>query len=440
MNGTQDKSLDNIYSEFKMEPLKPGDSKLYENLYKDYLRATQKRLSLTKNHNRKYLMFGHKGAGKSTFMNQLAEDDEVKNDFLVARYSINDIGNPYDFTHFDLMLSLALKGAQAAIDNEIDFSKDLLKEIEWMVKILTGELRIEFDKETEKKIKKGGKIKIGLPEIPLISRWLSAKVYGDLQLNKSSRENLREVYKIKPNELLKKVNDFLAVLKTSAGKELLFLVDDMDKMPLDKSFGLLDQNREFLEKPLANVIYMIDISVTCSSRFAGVATIGETLFFPSIKITSKPKEKVDIKEKELIDRNNRLLSELIYKWCPERFIKKDAVEKIITYGGGNVRQTLRLLWFSLDYVVIEKDETTVTSPDVDRAIIKRYNEYSLNEEQRQILKKIADNPEWLPEKEEDITVPNSPFLELLYNLAIIEYRNGDKKWRYPNPVLRTLLK
>lgn len=434
--------IDQVYSEFKMEPLMPGDSKLYEGLYNKYINETQKRLSLTKKHNRKYLMFGHKGAGKSTFMNQLAVHEKIRDDFLVARYSINEIGNPYDFTHFDLLLSLALKGAQAAIDNKIKFSKDLLNEIEEMVRILTGELEIKFDRETEKKVTKGGKIKIGMPEIPLISQWFSAKVYGDLQLNDINRKKLRKTYKVKPNELLKKINYFLAALKNAAEKDLLFLVDDMDKIPLNVSFELLDKNREFLEKPWANIIYMIDISVACCSRFAGIATIGETLFFPSVKITPKPKSKDNkIKEeKKSIEHNKQLLKELIYNWCPKEFIKDNAVTRIIEFGGGNVRQTIRLLMYSLDYVVIEKDQNIVTIPDVDRAIIKRYNEYSLNETQRQILNEIAENPEWLPKREEDITAPDSPFLELLYNLAIIEYRNGDKKWRYPNPVLRSLLK
>ncbi|MFO7889667.1 MAG: hypothetical protein R6V04_04935 [bacterium] len=435
-------SIEQIYSEFKMEPLMPGDAKLYKGLYEKYINETQKRLSLIKKQNRKYLMFGHKGAGKSTFMNQLAVHDNIKDEFLVARYSINEIGNPYDFTHFDLLLSLALKGAQAAIENEITFSKDLLDEIKQMVKILTSELEISFDEETEKKVKKGGEIKIGLPEIPFISQWLSAKVYGDLQLNDINRQNLRKTYKVKPNELLKKINEFLAALKEAAGKDLLFLVDDMDKMPLEISFKLLDENRNFLEKPLANIIYMIDISVACCPRFAGISTIGETLFFPSVKIVPKPKSKQDKlkEEKESIKKNKKLLKELIFNWCPKEYIGEDAVEKIIEFGGGNIRQTIRLLFNSLDYVVIEKDQTTVTIPDVERAIIKRYNEYSLNEAQRQILQEIANNPEWLPQREEDITAPESPFLELLNNLAIIEYRNGDKKWRYPNPVLKSLLK
>lgn len=442
------KELEKVYQEFDMKPLKRGDKKLHDGLFGKFLQEMKKRLLLQKLKNKKFLIPGHKGAGKSTFLNLLATNDEILNGFLVVNYSINDIGNPYDFTHYDFLLSLALKGTEIANKNKIDINETLLGEINKMVNVLQESTEIEYTDEIKKSVDGGGKLKIGLPQIPIISDWIGTTVYAALQLSKEKREKIREKYKVKPHELMSAVNNFLVALATSANKRLLYIVDDMDKLPLESSFELFDTNREFMEKPEANIIYVANIALACSQRYTRITTMGDNYFFPSLKLKNwewkdeKNDETVlkDDPDDVNIQQNKKNLKELIYNWCPMEYIDDASVSAIIENGGGNIAETLRLLWYALDHVVIETGTQKIMMPDVDRAIVRRLNEYSLNNVHLDLLKKVMANCQWIPDKEEDIEAEESPFLDLIYNLALLEYRNGDKKWRYPNPVLMSMLR
>ena len=92
-------TIEEVYQDFDMVPLTPDDPKLHRDLFGEFLKEMSRAISLQGRKNKKYLLPGHKGAGKSTFLNLLADDKDIRTNFLVVHYSINAIGNPYDFTH-----------------------------------------------------------------------------------------------------------------------------------------------------------------------------------------------------------------------------------------------------------------------------------------------------------------------------------------------------
>ncbi len=434
-------SLKEVYENFELTPLKPGDSKLYTEYFGSFTSEMSARLIFRKNHQKKYLIVGHKGAGKSTYVNILAAEEKLNKNFFIVRYSIFDIGTPHDFQHYDLLLSLVLKSAETAEESGIKLKKKEILEVEDFAGLVTGEIKIERDEESKMIVKAGAEAGVDSSGMPFL-KWLKLKTYAALQLSDESREKIRRQFRAKPHELLNKVNEFLTHLQNTVGKPILFMVDDMDKIPLDKTFKLFDETREFFEKPLATILYMIDISVMCSSRFAGISSIGDVRAFPSLKIFPFPGKDVTIdreQESGAIQNNRERIKNLIFHWCPEKLFDKGAVAKLIELGGGNTRQTLRLMDYALDYVVIESDKEKITEYDVEKAGIKLLNDYSLNMGHIEILKEIKSNPYWLPSKDKDISSPDSSYLDLVSILGIIEYSNGDKKWKYPNPVLAPLL-
>ncbi len=430
-------TIEEIYQNFDMVPLTPDDPKLHRDLFGEFLKEMSRAICLQGRKNKKYLLPGHKGAGKSTFLNLLADDTDIRTNFLVVHYSINAIGNPYDFTHYDFLYSLALKVAEAAIQEGVEIDERMLDQIKRMVGIIQEHIQEESTEERRENAKGSGEIELKLPQIPMIPQWLRAKVYGALQLSSESRKKIRKFYRIRPQELMNNINDFLTDIAHAAGKRLLFLVDDMDKIPLKESFELFESNREFLEKPQANILYTVNIALTSSSRYARISTIGENKYFPSLKLRPNP-SRPDPDDRK-ITKNRQNLEKLLECWCPGEFIQPEAVSMVIEMGGGNTEQTLRLLWYALDHVVIRAMSNIITRADVELAVIRRRNEYQLNQEHIELLGKVRDNSLWMPEKDEDIETERSPFLELIYNMSLFEYINGEDRWRYPNPILLPLL-
>ena len=117
-------------------------------------------------------------------------------------------------------------------------------------------------------------------------------------------------------------------------------------------------------------------------------------------------------------------------------IELEALDDAITMSGGVMRELMSLMAKSArNACLVQKNR--VTRDDVARAVIATRNEYTLYADHVEILKKVLHDPYWYPET--GVEDPQSPFLELLHTLALLEYRNGEDKWRQPHPVLKKLL-
>ena len=105
-------------------------------------------------------------------------------------------------------------------------------------------------------------------------------------------------------------------------------------------------------------------------------------------------------------------------------------------SGGVMREFMALMAKSISNALIA-ERSQVNLDDVDRAVIETRNGFSLRADHVRILKEVLQDPHWYPDSR--VEDAQSPFLELLHTLALLEYRNDEEKWRQPHPVLRRLL-
>ena len=66
----------------------------------------------------KILFSGHIGSGKSTALNRLASDAEVKAKFFIVQFSVERDLNLFDLTYSDLLLAMGKRLFDAADQNE----------------------------------------------------------------------------------------------------------------------------------------------------------------------------------------------------------------------------------------------------------------------------------------------------------------------------------
>ena len=93
--------LEQSYLNFdQIRPLEPGraDAHFYVDLGSRSMQELRFDLIREAGRNIKILFSGHQGCGKSTLLNYLTATEEIQNAFLIVKYSIQDLLDPYPFT------------------------------------------------------------------------------------------------------------------------------------------------------------------------------------------------------------------------------------------------------------------------------------------------------------------------------------------------------
>src|SRR5262249_54261048 len=143
-------------------------------------------------------------------------------------------------------------------------------------------------------------------------------------------------------------------------KNILILIDDTDKAPLDKSLQVFEHNGLHLAKPKCCVIYVIDMALVCSGRFRATAnTIGKETILPNLRLTN-----VDGVIDEEAKANRALFIQIAYSRMDRTLIDDGALNEVISMSGGVMREFMALMAKSLSSTLIEQ-RPRVSRVDVD---------------------------------------------------------------------------
>jgi len=310
-----------------------------------------------------------------------------------------------------------------------------LKGIEDLYKELKGLLNVELSHEEGRD---GAMEAEGGVSIPSIIHWLKARFQANYRMSIETRKRVREIYEPKMDLLIEQINATLTSIETRIGSDrrLLFLVHDTDKPRIDKAINLFESQGYQLSQLRAMALFVIDKAVACSGHFSAITTrLGAARAFPAYKI-----EEASGGQSEITIRNRVLLTELVKLRLPEECISPEALTRIVELGGGHFRETLRIAREAVLKALI-RESPKVDRTDVDYAAIQRANEFNPTQQQWEILKSVLNDPYWRPpDAKEMYESPESPVLQLLNGVAIMEYTNAEDKWLRPHPILTERIK
>lgn len=428
-------SLEQSYLNFdQIRPLEPGraDAHFYVELGSRSVEELRFDLMREAGRNIKILFSGHQGCGKSTLLNYLTATPEIANAFLIVKYSIQDLLDPNDLDYIDILLSMALKAYEAAERANVGVSSNLRDRAQRLAKQLQGLIEEEETEEAGRSGHIGAEGSVGVPSW---LEWISLKFFARYQLEFETRKKVREHFSPHLTDLIATLNTILREIRLHLGekRQILLLIDDTDKIPLAKSLEVFGENGLHLAKPECCVVYVVDMALVCSGRFrAIVKTIGKEVILPNLRLTD-----VDGQRDDAADKDRALLRKVVRsRMVHPEDIEPEALDDAISMSGGVMRELMSLMAKSVRNACLLK-KPRVTRDEVARAVISTRNEYTLYADHVEVLKKVLHDPYWYPET--GVEDPQSPFLELLHTLALLEYRNGEDKWRQPHPVLRKLL-
>jgi hypothetical protein len=357
----------------------------------------------------KYFFSGHRGCGKSTELNRLAADDEIKERFFIVKYSVKDVCDVNNLDYIDVLFSIGAQLYIQYLEAGGKLESGLIKELDgWKNSIIEKEAAASTSAEVS--------IESGIKAF-FIS--FLAKIKSE----DSTRKTIRQKIEPKLSELIDKINMLIADIEGKEKKKILVLIDDLDKPRLDQAKIIFFNNYTAITQPSCFIVYTVPISIYFTSEFT---VLKESKFFlPNVKLHSKndktSRDKIGYELMRLFV-SNRMKTELI---------EPDALNHAIKIGAGVFRESARVMQIAIDRA-IEKGRKNIINEDVDWAESELRGDFKrqLTTDDYIILKEICDKNEMRGiERIEN----------LLHNLSVLEYVNGEP-WCDVHPVIEKLLK
>jgi len=426
MNPSPVQTLDELYRVVNPDqPLAPDDAR-YVDLgparSEDLVALISRRMrSAAPPHYHRRLVTGHRGSGKSTELRRLQAKLESL-DFLVVYLDVEVTLDLADVEYLDLMLAVAQKLDQAALDNDLDVNPGLILDVgDWFAEVLlTKEEQDEVQLETETQAKMG-------IEIPLLTKLL-ASLTTKIRSGSVSRRQVRLELERRMEDLLSRLNllvDNITLQAKKAGyKGVVVIADSLEKMPLKQlDHGLTNHAQLFVEhaeqlKALpCHTVYTVPVSLL-NDRNLGIA-YSDVDLIPMVKIATP--------ERKPWDAGRDLLYQVVARRLDveQLFADPQIVYRLVDASGGVVRDLMRLTLFAADYT---PDGQRIAPEAASKAIRKLVREYArlIHQGDLKLLNKVA----------KDVHIATSTELaRLMYNRLVLPYINDDE-WVDLHPAVR----
>nr|QNO52471.1 hypothetical protein BDIGKBFL_00028 [Methanosarcinales archaeon ANME-1 ERB6] len=353
----------------------------------------------------KYFFSGHRGCGKSTELNRLKADDVINKRFFIVKYSVKDVCDVNNLNYVDVLFSMGAQLYIQYIDAGKELEPELLKELEdWGSSI---ELELEKTKSAGVAMKGG---------ISAFFLSLQAKIKSE----HTTRETIRKQIEPKLSELIDKINLIIADIEGKEKKNVLVIIDDLDKPSLEQAKEIFYNNYTAITQPACYIVYTVPISI-----FFGPEIRESKFFLPNIKLHTK-------NDRNGIDKDGyELMRTFVYRRMKEELIEPEALDFAIKMSGGVFREGARIMQIAADSA-IENERGRILKKDVERA------EREIRSDFKRILESGDYNTLDEISKSNDIRGIEKVG-HLLHNLSVLEYENKEN-WYDIHPTLEELLK
>ncbi|WP_316966783.1 Cdc6/Cdc18 family protein [Candidatus Methanocrinis natronophilus] len=352
------------------------------------------------------LFVGSRGNGKSTELNRLSE--LLEDHLLIVPFSIRDKLNLYDIEYSDILLIVAAE-IYKNVSEYVRFSDELSKYLDtWYEKVI----------ENERSLGLSGEVKTGFSAFVL-------NVTGKMKTEASTREVTRKVIQPQLSDLIYAVNKIIIEAEEKLDKNILVIIDDLDKVNLEKGEELFYKHGAELTSPICRIIYTIPQPLLFSNKIRQIVL----QYFDG---------RIDLGNINIYNRNGQLdlggcdlMKQVALKRMDESLISKDALNLAVKYSAGVMTEFIRIIR-SAGNIADTDNRGRIDVPDVEQAIADTKNDYIriLNPQDIEILKNVMKTKG---------KVGGEKFQDLLFSLAILEYSNGEA-WYDIHPAIKRIIK
>lgn len=348
----------------------------------------------------KIFLRGHRGTGKTSELLSLQNKIENTNCYFVVFSDLSDGSLDINNIEFvDIMLLILENFINELEKNGAKVSSDILEPFySWFNERIT-----EINSIVDASAEIGVEVEAGIT-IPFFSKLL-AKTTAKLGSSSQTKESIRNVLKPKVSDFLLKFNELILSIKNEFRNnnkydDILFILDGFEKIGhLDNRKKVIIDDANLFNRIETNMI--ITLPIELFEYTYSLTSFAKIIPFPLIAL-----EKEGARE---------TLKEFILKRVDiSLFADNNVCDKIIEYGAGSPRETLRII----QQAYVEAEHEFIDGESVEKAIESMGNQMAryLEEKEISVLKRIL-NHEDVPF---DDTVAN-----LLVEKILLEYEEDN---------------
>ncbi len=374
------------------------------------------------NRGNKTLLFlaGMRGSGKTSELAKIAQKLNHKDGFLCVTCNLDEGLDSNDMEYMDIVIFQLERLFQELVKIKIEIDNSIIESLQnWFS---------ERVKEVNKAIKKEGGIEVeivaGTPGF-LSFLGITTKVKSNLMGSKENAQKIRTVFKNNFSDFARQFNLFveevnLKLRQTETAKELLFVVDGLEKLTsLDIRKKIIVEEGNRIRLINANTIFTLPLELMKEGR--KLMSFSKVVPFPFVKIREK--------NGDVIEKAVQRFIEFTYKRIDEKlFDSPETVLRAILTGGGSPREYLRILEYANMFT--DDDAEVITIKALEKGIQKLAAETSqyistADLEKLKTLKQSNEDGRVMPFDED--------WQDLLEKLIVLEYNDGT--YKRVNPIV-----
>lgn len=247
---------------------------------------------------------------------------------------------------------------------------------------------------------------------------------GKIKTQVTTREITRDIIKPRMSDLIDAINKIIVDAEEKLGKKLLIIIDDLDKVNLEKAEELFYMHGAELTQPICKVIYTIPQPLLFSNKIRQIVL----QYFDGHEVLGNIK--VHDKNTNLNSESCEVMKDVALRRMSVDLITEEALVTAIEFSGGILTEFMRIIKDAANIANTEERER-IENEDVEHAITEIRNDYIriLSKEDLEILKGVSKTKE---------KTDGESFQDLLFSLAILEYSNGEI-WYDIHPTIKRVI-
>ena len=351
---------------------------------------------------------GHTGAGKSTELNRLMDNQELRTHYLPLLINIADEFDINNIDYTDIVFAMGKACAHAADKLDSPVPAELKDRIASWGKEIVSEQTVQTQSEA-----KAG-LKVSLPFFALGE---------EIKSGGSKRKLIRERIYDDITDFIRLLDDLTGILFDAWKRMPLCVIDGLDHVDVKPCRELFNNHFVTLTKPRLSKLFVVPLSILNDREFAAnTEKIHSTL--PNVKVFDKPGSD------DLDPGGLEFCREVISRHAKLDLFADDALESLFVLSGGILRDMIRNAGDACGYAADDAAER-VEKNHAGRIWDEMTGFYRrvLERADYAVLRAVADDP--FPKGLDGIP-------SLLHLKAIIFYPNGEG-WYGVSPAVRKLL-
>jgi hypothetical protein len=266
-------------------------------------------------------------------------------------------------------------------------------------------------------------------------------VTAKLKNESTFRDEIKQTYERRITDLAKKSDEIAAAIQVATKKQVLVVIDDLDKLDLGLVEDIYKNNINSLFLPRFQIIYTIPISAIRNSELFAVLQTATSDRIKQLAICKffSQKNCRDAAAMPHAKPMNQFL-EILERRIPPELVEPETARQIVLKSGGVVRELVRIARECCSQCLLlirsepERQDIKINDEILTAALKDLRNDFArpLGEKLYQILVKTYQDLTPEDAKSDD-------FLDLLHGLWVLEYENDDL-WYDVHPIVVDLLR